>query len=154
MDIVRLAVSFVDGRATSGKYRATNVGFGITYAFPIIVAALASRPNALLIIENPEVHLHPRAQTAIAQLLCLAVKGGAQVLVESHSDHVLNGIRLAVKTGILEPGAVAVHFFTRAIVEDRFVHTAVSPEIDAHGRIDKWPEGFFDEYERALEDLI
>ena len=154
MDLVQLAVSFAQGRAKSSAYRPTNVGFGITYALPIVVAALAAPENSLLIVENPEVHLHPRAQTAIARLLCMATQAGVQVLAESHSDHILNGLRVAVKKGTLSSDAAAVHFFCKDVVDERFVHNVISPTIDCDGRIDEWPAGFFDEYERSLETLI
>ena len=71
----------------------TNVGFGITYVLPIVIATLASKPGDTLLIENPESHLHPSGQTGIGKMLALAASGGVQVLVETHSDHFLNGTR-------------------------------------------------------------
>jgi predicted ATPase len=79
----------------SNPYRTTNVGFGISYTLPIIVAVLASNPGTLIIIENPEAHLHPKGQVKMGELLSLAASCGIQVVIETHSDHVLNGIRLS-----------------------------------------------------------
>ena len=77
-----------------------HTGYGLTQVLPIIVAAL-SHPNSLLLIENPEVHLHPVGQAAMGEFLAEVATAGTQVIVETHSDHVLNGIRRAVKKGIV-----------------------------------------------------
>ncbi len=90
--------------------RPQNVGFGLSQIFPIVVAALSAAPGELLIVENPEVHLHPAAQQQIGGLLAAVAASGVQVLVESHSDHVLNGIRLAARKGVIPPTDVALHF--------------------------------------------
>lgn len=151
-DTVSLQYSFVLGNQVSNKYRATNVGFGITYSLPIIVAVLSSSPGSLILIENPEAHLHPRGQARMGELLALAASCGIQVLVETHSDHVLNGIRLAVHAGKLAPDDVQLHYFQRNLQNGQSVVT--SPHIDRNGRIDRWPDGFFDEWDKSLETLL
>ena len=99
MDIVRMNFSFVDKNAgvTSNEYRPTSVGFGIAYVLPVLVALLSANEKYMVIIENPEAHLHPRGQVAMGELIARAAAAGVQVIVETHSDHVLNGVRLAVK---------------------------------------------------------
>lgn len=151
-DTVSLQYSFVTGNQVSNKYRATNVGFGITYALPIIVAALYSPPGSLLLIENPEAHLHPQGQVRIGTLLSLAASCGIQVVLETHSDHILNGVRLAVHGGKLSPEKVQFHFFQRR--QDDGQSLVTSPHIDKNGRIDHWPDGFFDEWDKSLETLL
>ena len=97
MDLMTFGVTYSLGhQVASSEYRPTNVGFGITYALPIVVSVLSARPGSLVIIENPEAHLHPRGQVKMGELLCQASAAGIQILIETHSDHVLNGIRLAV----------------------------------------------------------
>ena len=153
MDIVGLEYAFAVGnQVTSNNYRSTNVGFGITYALPIIVSALESKPGTLLLIENPEAHLHPRGQAAMGRLLALAASSGIQVLVETHSDHVLNGIRVAVHDGELKPEDVQIHFFQKREEDGR--SEVISPQIDRDGRLDQWPEGFFDEFDKSLDVLL
>ena len=111
-DFVRLVFAFKgEGVAYSDAFRPTNVGFGLTHALPIVTACLAAEPGNILVVENPEAQLHPRGQAAMGRLLALAASNGVQVIVESHSDHVLNGIRLAVKNGLLLPDLVRLHFF-------------------------------------------
>ncbi|CBN57923.1 MULTISPECIES: AAA family ATPase [Kamptonema] len=147
-------MSFQYSYGDSNPYRATNVGFGISYTLPIIVAALTSTPGTIILIENPEAHLHPKGQVKMGQLLALAASGGVQVVIETHSDHVLNGIRLAVHGGKLAPKDVRLHYFQRQNKEGQAVTDVVSPKIDRNGRIDRWPDGFFDEWDNSLEILL
>lgn len=154
MDLVSLQYSFTTGRQVSNPYRSTNVGFGLTYTLPIIVAALASKSGALILVENPEAHLHPRGQAQIGDLLARAASCGVQVLLETHSDHVLNGIRLAVHAGRLSPNDIRLHFFGREEHADQARSEVVSPRIDRNGRLDQWPDGFFDEWDKSLEALL
>lgn len=149
-------MSFQYSYGDSNPYRATNVGFGISYTLPIIVAALASTPGTIILIENPEAHLHPKGQVKMGQLLALAASGGVQVVIETHSDHVLNGIRLAVHGGKIDPIDVQLHYFHRdnKEKEGQAVTEVISPKIDRNGRIDRWPDGFFDEWDNSLEILL
>jgi predicted ATPase len=150
MDLVNLQYSFFGGN----QYRSTNVGFGITYTLPILVAILSAQPDTLLLIENPEAHLHPKGQAQMGELLARAASCGIQVVVETHSDHVLNGIRLAVHGGRIDPSKVCLQFFQRAEQSLGSVKPVVSPQIDRNGRIDHWPDGFFDEWDKSLDVLL
>ena len=138
--------------ARSNFYRPTNVGFGLTYSLPVIVACLAAKSGALLLFENPEAHLHPRGQSALGSLLARCASDGVQIIVESHSDHLLNGVRLAVKKGLIKKDDVVIHFFTREVeTGDAFVQ---SPAILDNGRLTNWPEGFFDQWDRDVDALL
>lgn len=143
-------------RALSGEWvRATHMGFGVSYALPVFVQGMLMAPGSILVVENPEAHLHPAGQSAIGRFLARCAADGVQVIVETHSDHVLNGIRLAVKRGELAPEATQVHFFERSGGADGSVqHGVVSPVMDRQGRFDRWPKDFFDEWERSLDALI
>lgn len=149
-----LHVSFSSGRATSGRFRPNGVGFGISYALPVVVTLLAARPGALVLIENPEAHLHPRGQMALGEMMALAGTAGIQVIAETHSDHVVNGVRLAVKERKISADQVKFHYFTRRDEGERLVHEIESPRIDPDGRLDRWPDGFFDQWDLALERLL
>jgi predicted ATPase len=152
-DTVSLQYSFITGDQFSSKYRAMNVGFGITYVLPILVAVLSSSsPGSLLLVENPEAHLHPRGQYKMGELLALAASCKIQVVVETHSDHILNGIRVAVHDGKLKPDDVMLHFFQRRKKDGQ--PQVISPRMNRDGRIYPWPEGFFDEWTKSLEVLL
>ncbi len=128
-------------------HRQLHVGFGLTQVFPIVVAALSARKEDILLVENPEVHLHPAGQALMGQFLADAARAGVQVVVETHSDHVLNGIRRSVKAGRLESNRVVLHFFRQRNEEAAQV---VSPQLDRNGNIDVWPEGFFDQFDKDM----
>ena len=150
-DLVRL-VFLRSGPDVKTEQRATNVGFGLTYSLPIIVACLAAEPGSLLLIENPEAHLHPRAQAVLGRLLARTASSGVQIVVETHSDHVLNAVRLAVKSGDVADTDVLVHFLSRPNLE--LQPTISSLAIGNDGMIKTWPTGFFDEFDNALDELL
>ena len=154
MDVVNLQYSFKTKKMVTNKFRSTNVGFGITYTLPILVALLSSDSGYLLLLENPEAHLHPKGQVKVGQLIARAASCGIQIIVETHSDHVLNGIRLAVYNGDICPSKVQLHFFDRQKQGDQSQISVVSPKIDRNGRIGCWPEGFFDVWDKCLEALL
>ena len=137
------------GDVESRRYHATNVGFGLSYTLPVIIALL-SHPGALCLIENPESHLHPRGQTKLAELAARAAIAGVQVFVETHSDHFMDGVRIAVRDGLIEPNDVAFHYFER----DGNRSVVSSPQVDKDGRLSEWPEGFFDQHEENLARLL
>lgn len=148
-DSVLLSYAFGNAPAPTQR-RPTNVGFGLTYALPIVVACLSARPGSLVLLENPEAHLHPHGQTAMAQLAAASARQGAQLVVETHSDHVLNGMRLAVKRGVLSADQAVVHYFRN----DAAGAQVITPKTDADGLLDQWPEGFFDELDHTLDQLL
>lgn len=132
------------------KFNPMNIGFGFSYALPVILAILTAKPNSLLIVENPEAHLHPRGQSKMGHLLALAAESGLQVIIETHSDHLLNGIRVAIKQKKLEASKTQIHFFTNQFagaVKQSF-------QIEEGGTLERWPKGFFDEWDNMLTSLI
>ncbi|MCY4637711.1 MAG: DUF3696 domain-containing protein [Acidobacteria bacterium] len=137
------------GDVASRRHRATNVGFGLSYVLPVVLALL-SEPGTLCLIENPEAHLHPRGQTKLAELAARAAAAGVQVFAETHSDHFLDGMRLAVRDGLIAPDETTIHYFERH--DGRTVVT--SPEIDADGFLPHWPDGFFDQRDDNLARLL
>ncbi|MER6709861.1 DUF3696 domain-containing protein [Streptomyces sp. NPDC000877] len=151
-DSVRLSYGFggTAGINATRRRRPTNVGFGLTYALPIVVACLTATPESLILLENPEAHLHPKGQSRMAALLSAAAATGAQLIVETHSDHVLNGVRIAVKQGVLQPEDTVVHYFQGNGAGTE----VVTPRIDKDGMLQQWPEGFFDEWENSLDQLL
>jgi len=139
--------------STFDEHRATNVGFGLSYTLPVITALLVGTiiPNSLVIIENPEAHLHPRGQTEIARLISLCAQVGTQIIIETHSDHLFDGIRIAAKNASGFANDVQIHWFEL----DKEKNTEVySPTLYDDGRIDEWPKGFFDQFEINASNLL
>ena len=131
------------------RYRAGNVGFGLSHVLPVLSGLLAPS-GALCLIENPEAHLHPRGQTKLAELAVRASRAGVQVMAETHSDHFIDGIRIAVRDGLIRPKDVAIHYFER----EGGKSVVASPQVDSDGRLSSWPEGFFDQHEDNLIRLL
>ena len=136
----------------SKEYSPFNVGFGVTYSLPILTAILSSKPGTMIIIENPESHLHPQGQSKLGQLLASAANHGIQVIIESHSDHILNGIRIAVHGGKIKPEYVQLHFFE--IQSQMNEIKIISPKLDKKGRINTIPKNFFDEWNKSSRALL
>lgn len=122
---------------------ATNIGFGISYVLPIIVAGLIAERESYLIIENPEAHLHPSAQSRIGAFLAMIAKAGVYVIVETHSDHVINGIQIAAAKEIISPDLITVNFFNQKDGSEQPIIESIS--INEKGELSKWPNGFFDQ---------
>ena len=140
-------------------YTPMNVGFGLSYVAPIVVCLLKAKKGDLIILENPEAHLHPKGQRKMGELIAKASAGGVQIILETHSDHLLNGIRLSVKKNVLSKGYVRLNYFYQELVKDavlgeKEVHKKCSPVLLEDGRLSDWPEGFFDEWDKALDELI
>ena len=135
--------------ADTGFLRPIHCGFGITQVLPIVVAGLSASTTTdnILLIENPEVHLHPAGQALMGQFLAEVAHVGIQVIIETHSDHVLNGIRRSVKSNKIPAEDVAIHFLQTPSLEAAQV---LSPTLDSSGNIDAWPEGFFDQFDKDM----
>jgi predicted ATPase len=139
-------VRFRGADARTDWMRPANVGFGISYALPVVVGALVSEPGHILIVENPEAHLHPAGQSAMGRFLALVASSGVQTIVETHSDHVVNGIRRAVAEGPeLAAADVVIHFFSD--------NRAERIQLQDTGSLSTWPNGFFDQAELDLSAL-
>lgn len=152
-DLTRLGF-YYNKEGRSKIYRPTNVGFGISYVLPIIVALIKSTKDSLVIIENPEAHLHPKGQRKMGELIARASAAGAVIHVETHSDHVLNGIRIAVKNKIINHTYVNLLFFCIKDIDGVSYHTIETPLINENGKLNAWPDGFFDEWDKALDEII
>lgn len=132
-------------------YLPTATGFGITYVLPIIVQALVASmiKDSLLIVENPEAHLHPYSQSMIGKFLTLVAGNGVQVLIETHSEHVIDGCRIqASKMQICENAKVI--FFEKRDKESTHRDIGIQPT----GELEEWPKGFFDQKQIDLRELL
>ena len=129
----------------TGFHLPAHTGFGLTQCLPIVIAALNASKGDILLVENPEIHLHPAGQAVMGAFMADIARAGLQVMVETHSDHVLNGIRRVVKGGGLSADQVAIHFFQPRAGNQTQV---VSPVMDSSGNFDSWPEGFFDQFDK------
>lgn len=128
-----------------------NTGFGISYTLPIVVAGLllSTEESPILIVENPEAHLHPLGQSRMGRFLAALTLAGVQVIIETHSEHIINGIRIFM-AGKKMASNLNIHFFT---------HDEVGIQIEKlslkeNGELSNWPKGFFDQEQEDLYELL
>lgn len=154
-DFGRNIQSLIDSSYTTfDGYRAKNVGFGLSYVLPVITTLLlgAIQENTTVIIENPEAHLHPKGQTEIARLAALSAQSGAQIIMETHSDHIFDGTRIFAKK---QKNNFYKHIKTYWFELDKNANSLITEiEIDTNGRIDNCPQGFFDQFDINNQKLL
>lgn len=151
--LASLGYAFIEGKNVTNTYKSVNVGFGITYVLPIVVALLSAKSGDVIMLENPEAHIHPSGQRKLGELMAWVCRNGVQIIVETHSDHILNGIRLAVKNRTIRKELTSIFYFYKDNA-DNYQHKVEKPVIHEDGRMSCWPKGFFDEWDNALLDLL
>ena len=112
-----------------------------------VIDILEDAHEKLLLVEHPEAFLDAPKQTDIGLAAARSAACGSQIVLETHSDHVLNGVRVAVHNGVIPADQVCILFFEPDGKMTR-------PIMDSGGRLDYWPAGFFDEWDKALSRLI
>lgn len=149
-----LHYQFATATEMTKQFRPENVGFGLTYVLPVMLAVLSAKRGDILMIENPESHLHPGGQSLMGRLISIAAYNGVQIFIETHSDHVFNGVRNAIKSNLIEQDCIQTFFLTRD--QESHQHKAIVHciPINGDGRVEYWPPGFFDEWEKSLDALL
>jgi predicted ATPase len=139
----------LNNKNNSYKYKPVNVGFGYSYILPLIVTGLIAKPGEIVIIENPEAHLHPRAQSRMSEFFARVASYGIQVFIESHSEHILNGLRVNIlKDDIsVSNDDLTIFFFDENFASEKLI-------VNDKGKIENWPAGFFDQDELDLADIF
>lgn len=129
----------------------TLTGFGISYELSVIVAGLwmAAQGEGLFVVENPEAHLHPSAQSAIGKFLAMIATTGIQVIVETHSEHVIDGLRIQMYKMHREKDVVINY-----LSNDEGKVLVKKINVDEKGELSDWPDGFFDQKQLDLRELF
>ena len=139
-------------RNAGGEFRLpTDTGFGITYVIPVIAQALAASllEDSILIIENPEAHLHPYSQSMLGRFLELVAENGVQVIVETHSDHIIDGCRIQALDA-KKCDQIKILFFEKEEAESNCKEILLNDK----GELNSWPQGFFDQMKIDLKTLL
>lgn len=131
-------------------FKAIHVGTGVTYLATIIIAAFSCVENDVLIIENPELYLHPAAQSKFTDFFVFLASKGLQIILETHSDHVINGIRKAIKRNNINNNDVAVFYLKK----ESGLSTPVMIGLSEEGLILNQEKGFFDQFDDDLDILL
>lgn len=116
-----------------------DVGVGVSQVLPVLVALLVAQPGQLVYIEQPEIHLHPRAQVALAEILATAARRGVRVVAETHSSLLLLAMQTLVAEEKLAPELTMLNWFER---DAQGISRISSTELDERGAFGEWPEDF------------
>jgi predicted ATPase len=152
LDVDLATIRFKRGGVSSEWERPANTGFGVSYSLPIVVAGLVAKERSVLVVESPEAHLHPSAQSAMGSFLARLAAVGIQIFIETHSDHILNGIRRSVVEDAhpLSRQDVVINHLT---LEDGAVKTN-EIKINESGNLSLRPRSFFDQAELDVSAII
>jgi predicted ATPase len=130
-----------------------NLGVGVTQIFPIVVSGLLAEPGDILIIDEPEVHLHPRMQTRLADFLISMALSGRQCLIETHSEYIIEQIRYRIASAPSEKhleNQVKIYFSEKTNGVSNFKDI----KINKYAKLSEWPKGFFDESQEVIGRIM
>lgn len=148
-DIVR--VSYKNVKNSSKDIPPKHVGTGISYVANVIISALSCKKDSLFIIENPEIHLHPKAQSKLLEFFSFLATRGLQIIVETHSDHMFNGVRKCIKSGNISKQNVKIYFLKQ---DENNLSRLVDIQVDEYGAIRNHERGLFDQFDDDLDELL
>lgn len=149
-DVDQVVVTYSNSKSNR-YYRAANVGTGVTYISTLIIAALSCKQGDTLIVENPEIHLHPGAQSRLMEFMAFLCDRGLQVILETHSDHIYNGMRKCIKRNMLCREKIAVYYFE---LDDSMQTKIHHITFNNQGAEENHPYGMFDQFDDDLDELI
>ncbi|UQZ62135.1 hypothetical protein C2H95_06555 [Bacillus subtilis] len=132
-------------------FRPKNVGAGLSYLISIIITLLSSKPGSMNIIENPEIHLHPRAQSRLMEFMTFISNAGIKLIIETHSDHIFNGIRKSIYKKNLQVEKVATYYFD---LNNDGLSNVNKVKFNKDGKVLNYLEGLFDQFDEDLDTLL
>lgn len=154
-DFVQLAFEYKQPTfGETNAFKPENVGFGISYALHVVTALLSIKTGGLVIIENPESHIHPRGQVELGKLISLVSQNDVQVIIETHSDHILNGVRVGIKEQRLDKDKAVLFYFKKVVKEQEQYSEITNIEMDENGTFSHEPDGLLDEWGNQLLKLL
>lgn len=141
----------VRNSANKSEQLANNIGFGISYALPILVNGLIAKKDSLFIIENPEAHLHPKAQSSLGEFLGYVASQGVNIVIETHSEHIINGLRKAIFLNKnLSSESINIYFF-KGFEGGHLKYEEILT--DEKGNLSSFPIDFFDQVRQDLSEI-
>ncbi|VDG73503.1 Uncharacterized conserved protein [Clostridium carnis] len=146
-DVLKAKYSMIDER----ELRPKNVGSGISYLVSLIIMCLASKKNDILIIENPEIHLHPKSQARVCEFLYFIAQSGRQLFVETHSDHLFNGLRAGIATNSMDKEQMEINFLN---INNENCTENTKIQIGKRGKILNQVNDLFDQFDADLNKML
>lgn len=147
MDLIKVSYQMNDMESI----RPGNIGAGISYLAAVLVMCLSAPEQGVIIIENPEIHLHPSAQAKVCEFLYFIAASGRQIFVETHSDHIFNGFRAGLATGSMQEALLNIQFI---YLNEQHLAEALKVKIGKRGRIENQRKDLFDQFDLDLNRMI
>ena len=144
-------VAYRQSRGGNREIKPNHVGTGISYVANVIISALYCRKDILFVIENPEIHLHPKAQSKLLDFFCFLAARGLQVIIETHSDHIFNGLRKNIKMGRISERDSNIYFFRQ---DENLISIPVKISVSKDGVVRNHEKGLFDQFDEDLDELL
>jgi len=136
----QIKASFKNGNAF---VRPKNIGSGISYLASILIVCLSAKKEQIIIIENPEIHLHPKAQSKLGEFFAFVASKGIQIIIETHNDHLINRLRYEVYKGKLNTDEVIIHYKEKNVPFEQIEIGKDGKFSDKNGE-NSFPKGFYD----------
>ena len=142
----------LDSADSSEGYKPINVGFGYSYVLPILITLLIAENGSKIFMENPEAHLHPGAQSRLMEVIIhIAKEKKLQLFIETHSDHVINAARIAVKKQKIDYESVGIEHIVRGEENQPIV---MPIDMDENGNLTQYPDDFMEEWGNQMMQLL
>lgn len=130
----------------------THVGVGVSQVLPILVLFLLAQPGSIILIEQPELHLHPKIQSRLADFFLSMSMLGKQCIIETHSEHIVNRLRFRAAAANADSISSLLKIFFVYKNEGCSIFHPV--EVNRYGAITDWPDGFFDQFQLEAEEIL
>ncbi len=154
-DFVQLGFEYTQPTfGSTMTFKPENVGFGISYALHVVTVLLSAQPGGMVIIENPESHIHPRGQAELGKLIALVAQNDVQLIIETHSDHIVNGIRVAIKEKPVLKDKSILFYFEKVVTENEQYSQITNIEVDGKGELSEYPKNLLEEWSNQLLKLL
>ena len=148
-EVVR--VSYRRGESGSRELKPCHVGTGVSYVANVITAALSCKKESIFVVENPEIHLHPGAQSRLLEFFCYLAEKGLQIIIETHSDHMFNGVRKHIKKKKITTQKTSIYYF---IQDENHLSKPIAIKVDENGIVKNQEKGLFDQFDEDLDELL
>lgn len=146
-DLVKVSYAMYDIK----EIRPANIGSGISYLMSILIVCLSAPRGAVIVLENPEIHLHPSAQAKLCEFLYFISTAGRQLFVETHSDHIFNGFRAGIAVNEMERENIKIQFIS---LNEEHISQAMQVQVGRMGRIENQRKDLFDQFDLDLNKMI
>lgn len=148
-EVVR--VSYRHGKSGGRELKPCHVGTGVSYVASVVTAALSCQRGSIFIVENPEIHLHPGAQSKLLEFFCFLAERGLQIIIETHSDHMFNGVRKEIRKKSVSVENVKIYYFKQ---DENHLSRPVTIRVDENGVVRNQEKGLFDQFDDDLDELL